>query len=477
MASKFPFIGSSYTERSINWDDQRTLNLYPVAAGNSYAKSPAALVGTPGLLAFITLPVSPIRALYKVDGVERSFAVAGNKLYEIFSDFTYTERGTLLTSVGAVDVADNGAQLCIVDGANGYILTFATDVFGSITTNWRGSNTVAYLHGYFMWAEPDTNVYYWSAINDGYTIDPLDFASAEGSPDNIVAIQTIHEQFAMLGTSSIEFIYDAGTSPNPFARVQGVFVEYGCAAPQSVVKSANTMFWLGSDKEGTGLVFMANGYQPQKISTQAVELAIQSYSDISDAVGYTYQEDGHYFYVLNFPQANTTWVYDINVEQWHERAYFFDGEYSRHLANSHIFAFNKHLVGDYQSGIIYEQSLAFNDDNGVPKRWLRRCPHIADTLQYIYYKSLQIDMQMGIGLNDGGIQDTDPQLMLRWSDDGGYTWSNEHTVSAGKIGQYKARAIWRRLGRSRDRIFEVAGVFNCKTFLINGLLDTEAGSN
>jgi len=481
MTSKFPFIGSSYVERSVAFDCQRAVNLYPVKSGSGTAKNIVGLQGTPGLEEFITFPVSPIRGLWEVDASDRYFAVSGDKLYEIFSDATYIERGTLLTSIGTVSISDNGLQLCIVDGDNGYILTLATNVFGQIVSgSWRGSNTVAFLHGYFMWAEPDTQVFYWSAINDGYTIDPLDFASAEGSPDNIVAIKTVHEQFWMFGTASIEVFYDSGASPDPFARIQGVFIEYGCAAPQSVAKGANTVFWLGNDSQGSGIVFMANGYQPQRISTHAVEYAIQGYDNISDAVGYTYQEDGHYFYVLNFNSANTTWVYDVELAEWHERAYFSNGQYSRHRANNHIHAFSTsgiHLVGDYELGILYRQSLDIYDDNGQPKRWMRTCPHLADTLEFIYYNKLQIDMITGTGLITGAEEDMTPQIMLQWSDDGGYTWSNEYWVTTGALGNFKTRAIWRRLGRSRDRVFRVMGDTRTKVFLINGLIDTEKGDN
>jgi hypothetical protein len=57
-------------------------------------------------------------------------------------------------------------------------------------------------------------------------------------------------------------------------------------------------------------------------------------------------------------------------------------------------------------------------------------------------------------------QGNDPQAMLRWSDDGGHTWSNEHWKSMGAIGQYGYRTIWRRLGMTqklRDRVYEVSG--------------------
>lgn len=475
--AKFPFIGPSYTSRSVNFDCQRAVNIFPVMSESGTSKNISALCGTPGLMTFCTFPTYPNRQSIEIAG--RAFAVSGNALYEVFSDGTYLARGTLQTAAGPISMSYNASQICIVDGPNGYILNLTTNAFQQITSpGWLGADTVTYMDGYFIFNRPNTGVYYISEINDGTNIDALDFASAEGSPDNLVAVAAVHRQLFLFGTASIEASFNSGNPDFPFERIQGAFIEYGCIAAQSVTTTANTVFWLGGDAQGSGIVFMANGFNPQRISNFAVEYAIQQYGTLSDAVGYTYQEDGHYFYVLNFTSANTTWVYDISTNQWHERAYLSAGVYTRHRGQCHMYAFGKHLVGDYDNGILYQQALSIYDDNGNPKRWMRTCPHIADDLEYIFYDRLQIDMETGVGLSGSpGIQDTDPQVMLQWSDDGGHTWSNEHWVPAGKIGEYKARALWRRLGRSRDRVFSAAGSFNCKTFLINGLINPKQGAN
>lgn len=249
--------------------------------------------------------------------------------------------------------------------------------------------------------------------------------------------------------------------------------------PHSIAKTANTVFWLGQDKFGNGVVWMANGYAPQRISTHAIEYAIQKYGDLSDAISYTYQEDGHYFYVLNFTNANTTWVYDIGENEWHERADFDSstGLFKRNRPQNHIFVFNKHLVADYENGNLYEQNLNIYTNNSNVIRRMRRAQHLSDDLQFMYYSKLQIDMETGVGLLTGGAQDTDPQLMLRWSDDGGHKWSNEHWQSAGKRGAYRWRAMWRRLGRSRDRIFELVVTASCKMFILGAHADIESGEN
>lgn len=475
----FPFVGQTYTLRSVNYDCQRTVNLYPVAS-ESTSKTPTGLQGTPGLLAFCQPFPSNVRGSHTANG--RCWFVIGSYLYEIYASGSYVRQGTLLTAFGPVQMADNGQQLCVVDGDNGYILSMSTSAFSQIVSaGWMGSKTVSYVDGYFIFVKPDSGIYYISNLYEGSVVDPLEFASAEGSPDNLVAAIAVHKEVWLFGNASIEVVFDSGDADFPFQRIQGVFMEYGCSAPFSVAKTANTVFWLGQDTQGAGVVWMATGYQPQRISTFAIEYLLQQSNDLSLATAYTYQEDGHYFYVLNLPDLDTTIVYDIGLQQWHERAYWNleTGQYERHRGSCHAYAFGKHLIGDYENGIIYEQSLNIYDDNGNPKRWMRRCPHLANEneLNYFYYNRLQVDMQTGTGLVTGATQDVDPEVMLRWSDDGGHTWSNEHWRSAGKIGNYKRRVYWSRLGRSRDRVFEVSGSTATKTFLIGANIDAQQGAN
>lgn len=472
-----PFVGPSYTLESVAYDCQRSLNVYPIKSESGTSKAVAALEGTPGTDSVVTLPKFPTRGSIEQNG--RCFFIAGNGFYELFADMSYTEWGTLNTSTGNTSIATNGNQVCVVDNPNGYIFDLTTNTLTEITDPYYlGAVTVTYLDGYFVFNKPDSQVYFISALYDGMTGDPLDFASAEGSPDNLVAVETVHQQVWLFGGQTTQVVYNSGEAAFPLSVVQGSLMMYGCTAPYSVVTSANTVFWIGNDQDGAGVVFMSSGgYQPQRISTHAVELAIQSYANLQDASAYTYQENGHYFYCINFPSGNSTWVFDVELQLWHERAYFSNGEYSRQRQWNHVYAFGMHLVGDYETGDVYNQSLTIFTDNGAAIRRLRTFPHYAEDLQYLYFHQLQIDMQVGIGLDGTTTQPGyDPQIMLQWSNDGGNTWSNEYWVSAGKIGEYKTRAIWRRLGRARDRVFRVIFSAPCKTYWIAAHVQYEKGT-
>ena len=398
----------------------------------------------------------------------------GPTLFQIDSNWNAVAKGTI-AGTGPVSMADNGIQLFVAANPQGYIYNANTDVFQQITDpDFPGAGTVGYLDGYFVFNEPNSQKIWVTQLLDGTSVDPLDFASAEGNPDDVVAIFVDHREVWVYGTNSTEVWYNAGLLDFPLTRIQGAYNELGCAAPYSIAKMDNQIYWLGKDARGQGMVYRAAGYMGQRISTHAIEWQMQEYSDLSDAVGYTYQQDGHSFYVLNFPTADTTWVFDVATGAWHERASFQNGEFNRHRANCQMFFNSENVIGDYQNGKIYKFDLETFSDDGQPQKWLRSwraLPTGANNLARTVQHSMQLDCETGVGLNLG--QGSNPQVMLRWSDDGGHTWSNEHWKSMGRIGRYGYRTIWRRLGATmkiRDRVYEVSGTDPVRIYIMGAEL-------
>lgn len=472
------FVGPSYKLNSVNYDCQRCINLYAEVdeSGRGKEQQVAALVSTPGLLSLVSLGAGPIRGLWTASTGEL-FAVSSNTLYKISSSFVASSIGTLTTFSGPVSMADNGLDLVVVDGTYGYVWTFASSTFQQISDpDFPGADQVAFQDAYFIFNQPDTQKFFISELN-ATTFDALDIASAEGSPDLLVGLLSDHRDLWLFGSRSIEVWFNTNSNVDfPFERIQGAFVEHGCAAPFSIAKMNNTVYWLGSDDKGSGMVFQATGYQPQRISTHAVEQAIQGYSTIDDAVAWTYQENGHHFYCLNFSSANTTWVFDTTTSLWHERVYTNDGQLERHRANCHAFAYGQHIVGDYENGNLYDLKSSHLTDNGAAITRERVTPHVSSDLLNVFYSKFQLDIETGTGI-DGSGQGVDPQAMLTFSDDGGHTWSNEKWTSFGKIGETKARAIWRRLGCARDRVFKISITDPVKVTIIGAQLDVGPGSN
>ena len=485
---KTPILGSSYVARSVNAADARMVNLFPEIVPEA-GKEPAFLNRAPGLKLEVAVGVGPIRGLWQLGS--NMYVVSGSQLYKVTPAYVVTLLGTV-SGTGPVSMSDNGTQLFIACNGPSFIYNSLTNVFQQITDpDFPGAVSVAYLDGYFVFNEPNSQKIWVTSLLEGTQVDPLDFASAEGAPDGVVGLIADHNQLWVFGTNSIEVWYNSGNADFPFSRIQGGFNELGCAAAYSIAKMDNGLFWLGKDARGQGMVYRANGYSGQRISTHAVEWHIQQYGNLSDAIGYTYQQDGHSFYVLIFPSADTTWVYDVATQAWHERAGFANGDFTRHRSNCQVFFNDLVLVGDYQNANIYSFDLDDYSDNGSVQKWLRSwraLPTGQNNLKRTAHHSLQLDLETGVGLSGNDpmvpfppeaptlvldfvnqqydiyqpnfVQGFNPQVMLRWSDDGGHTWSNEHWVSIGKIGEYYRRAIWRRLGMTlklRDRVYEVSG--------------------
>ena len=463
-------VGPSYTTRSRDVDAQRTVNLYPEIAESNAPKSVACLIGTPGLVSFAEVGSGPIRG-FCLTASNRLFVVSCNELYELLSDGSATLRGGIGTTSGLVSMDENGNQVAIADGGGFYIYDLAastmTQVSGVI------ASSVGFLDGYFVLDEPETGRFRISSLYDGDTIDGLDFATAEGAPDDVVTLAILNRQVILFGSNSTEFWVDSGDADFPFDRLDGGFIQFGCIAPKSVKKVAGTLCWLGNNEEGPGQVYMLDGYQARRVSTHAVETALKGL-DFANAYAWSYSDEGHHFYCLSVPNAETTWVFDVTTGMWHEEGSWNEG-YEPHRAACHVYAFGKHLVGDRETGDIYELSADAYSDNGAPLRRARRTPHAHANLMKLFWHTLEIDFETGVGLNDG--QGSDPKCLLRWSDDGGHAWSAWRETSLGRIGDRKARAVFRRLGSSRDRVFEVVVSDPVKCVIIDAKADVTEGAN
>ncbi len=396
------FVGPAYRSQSLTAAADRCINWYPESLENSgEIKANAALYPTPGLSVFLTLPTGPVQALFSQNG--RVFAVAGDGLYEVFANGTYALRGNVATGPIQPTISSNGTaggQLFIVAGGNGYILTLATNVFTIILdANFpNGSAAMGrFVDSYFAVLKQGTTEWRVSQLLNGLVWPGSDVAQRSFAADAIMNLAVTHREVWLFGSQTTEVWYNSG-STFPFQPITGVFLEEGCGAIDSVVNMDNTLYWVSQNVNGARKVLRAaSGYQPQRISTHAIEFALQGYDTIADAQAYGYQDQGHTFYVLVIPSQNATWVFDSNTGLWHERAAWDaeTGDFVTQRPGCHCYGFGKHLVGDRQSGVLYEQSIAFpSDGNGLIRR-LRSSVHITSELRWAFYDTLQIDLETG----------------------------------------------------------------------------------
>jgi hypothetical protein len=449
---KIGLVGPSYAQTSLPFDAQRTINLYPVL--DEYGKETASLYGTPGLSLFATAGNNPNRGMFR-SANGRVFAVNGSDLYEINANGTTTSLGTFLTSSGSVSIAEGLTQLAVCDGVNVYELVYATDVFTKVNDpDLPSAGFITNIDGYFIVAENNTGRFYISAINNLTSWDALDFATAESDPDILISAVNAAGQLWLLGNKTTEIWTNTGSSAFPFARISGAVMQTGLIAKHSAIELDNSIFWVGKDRFGEGVVYRANGFTPQRVSTTPIEKRIQESNDKENIVAFAYQEQGHLFYVLTGGGLETSLVLDLTTNLWHERAFLNQfGNFDQCLANSHVYAFNRHLVGDRLSGNIYEMALGIYTDNGSIIARERVYTHISEEDRRIRFNKLDIGFETGVGLQSG--QGSDPVCTLEVSKDGARTWSDPQEKPIGKVGEYQKKVSFKRLGVAEQMTFRL----------------------
>lgn len=451
------FVGSSHKDRALAFDAQRCVNMFPQISASGTSKSPAKLVSAPGLKVFSDFRQLSNRGVRGAIRFEDNvlFVVAGSKVLRIAANGTATVIGTIPSADTPVSMASNGTLIMFVTGAKGYSIDpMAGTVTEIVDPSFLGADTVGFVTGSFVFNKPNTGQ--WQAMDPySVTLDPLWFATAEGSPDNLVGLGVVNQEVWLFGSTTTEIWVNDGSEGFPFSRISGAFIEYGCAAKASIAKIDGSLFWLGLNEDGSGSIYRTSGLQAKRVSNHSLEQEIATYGTVSDAVAYTYEQEGHKFYVLTFPAEDVTWAYDTVTDTWCQRAYLeSDGSFSRHRSNCHQFFQRKNIVGDWQVGILYEMSTQIYSDNGNPLVRLRSSPHVAAGGAKMGYSNVEFDIETGVGLQSG--QGSDPKVQLRWSDDYGKTFYGARTASVGKVGQYRTRVRFNRLGQARDRVFELS---------------------
>ena len=474
--AKFGFVGGAYLGRTKIAAAEQSINLFPEKVETAEGKSSMVLLGTPGLSLFATMPGGyPGRRIWKEPNTGRVFAAAGQTFYEVNSNGTVTARGTFneppgLTGRVSMRSCQGGTPAVVVSSNNaGYLFTLATNTFQQINAanfpfisnnqpgaaGFPGAGEFEFFDTYFLALNPGTQQFFVSFVNDGQDWAALNFAAKSSWADNLIGMIMNKRELWLMGSERGEVWWDAGNSGGvPFERIQGASIETGLQAIHTLQRCDAGVFWLGQSEHGAGMAYRNNGYDAVRISTHGVEQQWAKYSTLADAEAHLYVDEGHTFYVLNFPSGDATWVYDCASQLWHQRAWWdpVNGGYHMHRARTHAYAFNKHLVCDWMSGNIYAQSLDTYTDFGGPIRRLRSCS-VFQERRWQYFNRLTVYQQTGDGdgVNAAG---SEPIAYLRISNDGGRTWGYPLDQPMGHIGEYNYGSIWRNLGRSEDRAFE-----------------------
>jgi len=455
------FIGRAYTSQSLNVDAEALINWYLEASESEGAKTPMAFYPCPGFEAFASTAQPSGRGAIEVNG--RAFCVSGTGFYELQSDETTVLRGTVQQDTNPATLATNGLaghQVLITSGGLVYCFDLDSHAFAQVNDSAGDPLTgtvCGYVDGFFLVLDVPTSTLKWSDLLDGTSWNASDVTQRNTSGDRWRGMLIKDGEIWLFGQQTSDVYVNTGDADQPFQPIQGAFFSTGIGATFACDICDNTPVWFGQSARGNGVVYRATGTggSPQRISDHGVEFAIQGYETTSDAQAVTYQDQGHEFFILSFPTEGRTWVWDAATASWHERGDWSSSlmRFTAYRVASHIFAFGKHLVQDRQSGVIYDMDIAHTTGmDGAVIRRVRRTPYAVNELKSIRFPKLQIDLEVGLGNPVFPAQT--PQGMLRWSNDGGKTWSNERAASAGRLGQYGVHMKFQMLGSGRNRLYE-----------------------
>lgn len=472
-------LSGAYEARSVIASAQRCVNLYPqINQMESFmmlpqlAGAPTILTHypTPGLITKATAAEGNWRGLYLANN-GTLYGVCGSSVYSISTAWALTKLGTIGSTAGRVSMADNGVTLVIVDGSTkGWTVDLTSNAFAQLvdaTGSFVGADFVTYLDTFFLFNKPNSQAFYTS-LSNSLTFDPLYIANKTGYADNLVGIAVVNRLLWLIGEQTTEIWYDSGDATFPFTRLDGAFVQHGCIAPGSIAQQDVNVFWLSKDPQGQCIVMMGAGSEAARISTHAIEHEIQGYGTVSDAISYVHQTEGHTFYVLTFPSADKTWVYDMSTKLWHERMSMdSNGNEHRHRPQCGIAAYGQFVVGDYENGNLSIYDLNTYTENGASVRRIRSFPHVVNELKRLMYRQFVADMQCGATTDPA----ESPKVELRWSDDRGVSFGTPVIKSLGKVGQTQTMLQWQRLGMARDRVFEIAWSAPVMTALNGAFID------
>lgn len=494
--------GDSSKASSERQDSGRTVNLFPEVVNGK-----PALRAAPGFFRWADLSASApadaqIRGFHTMGS--RFFLVVGPKVLEVQRDLTLqsffaaTVLATLTTSKGRVGLSDNNNHLVVGDGLGFWTLDLATKTLAKVLDDPGDGEPIAgfysvWLDGTTLFFEGGSSKYWYSEINDPTTVKGLSFFSAEFSPDATLAAHALNGEIVILGERSTEWHADTGDADNPFQRIGGGHVEYGCIGRWANCRYGDTVAMVGRTMDGQGRVYLLGGAgsEPQPISTPAVEKAIEKvlfglYGKVEAVTMWAQQDGGHEFLFLNLPaapatvnnlaQPSMTWCFDKATEAWHERAYSnpATGQFERILSDFHVLYNGRHYTGDYTAPNIYEMAHDYFRENTLPLVKLRTCPRLYFNGRRFRVTALEIRGETGRG-RDGAVQGAEPQLMLRYRWDG-KPWSNVITRPWGALGRPETRALFGPMGSGVDFEVEIACSEPIDFVLTSGWADVTMGA-
>ena len=478
----------TYEHRSKPASTSKIVNCYAEQLPGD-AKSPVALSRAPGIKSWITVGDGPIRGMLRAygTGYQRTdsgdvnqyahlWVISGSELYWVHRDgisfSAVTQNGFPdLGTPGQISMSQDANQIAVVNQPDAYhhTTTPGSTATGQATSAtflaYGGAKLVEFLDNWILYVAPDSATMFGADIGTVVGVnDPLNFITAESSPDNIVSMIADHGQLILFGEETSEIWQNTGVAGFPFQKtINGVFNQ-GCAAINSPAKQDQTVFWLADDLT----VRRLEGLTPVRVSTHGIEQILAGLADPSECIGQAYSLNGHLMYSMGFNER--TLVFDVTTQTWHERQTYGQSEWNpRYFAN----VYDKTVVGDYSSNKIGYFDFDTYDEWSSTQlmSWTYQPVYASGTRAF--HDKLEIIMETGIGLATG--QGSDPQIMLEYSDDGGVSYTSLPSKDIGPVGRTDVRVIWSALGSARQRVYRASVSDPVKITITDTILSVRGG--
>lgn len=438
------FARQSRPEEFREQGDERLINAYASIITDESGEAKVRVRVSPGLTAFST-NLDDIACRGAIMSGDYAYVVFETGVYKIDSAGIRTRIGAI-SGTGPVTMALNSnGEIGVVTRLGRYYL-IKDDTIDQINTVDIGAfNSICWIGGYFVLSQ-DSGKFYNTALNDGASINGLDFATAEGSPDGLLGCLAHGSELWLPGKNTIE-VWGLQSIPpatgSPFVRQSSSWINQGVLNIESFAAADNTLYWVSSNHS----VCRNANYTPEIVSHEGVDRAIKAAlkSGIAPSAirGGTYTIDGHAFYVISCPAF--TWALDIKERRWHERK---SRNLSRWKADVFLNAFGKWLVGTVDDGNLYEIDMDTTlEGSDLMVTTMRSLPMGASPDRAIVFTA-ELDLITGRASLTGTVPQTDPFCELKYSDDGGATWSMPRQLELGAQGEYARRCRTNRLGRT-----------------------------
>ena len=492
MATKRYDIGGFYNKlRDSQIDSTQSINMYQSVDPISQKKT---IVPSSGhILAKDIVASNAHRTALVREDKGFTYVVIGNEVIELDTLLNETVIGTIGSISGYVGISANEKEVVFVDGTGAWrweidATTFSEIFFGGPPFPQAGPGIgilpvdITNLNDFLIVVDPTTNKWSISLPNNARDWATLESVVFTGGGDVLRGCRALHQRLFIFGnittqiwSNPVVLSTQPGTVPFPFIKDTSILIEHGLAANGSLKEAFELMFYISNDSSGVSGIQMISGSIPQKISTPAIDLALQGMSNIEDAQALLYKENGLIFYELNFTGDNRTLVYvfpDTTPRQqgtWHELQTV-GGD--RHIAATQFYFDNKLYIGSHLDSKLYELShLIITYDGDLIKNIL-----FGTLLETEGHKRIRIDrfeVVMVTGLVDD--PEEEPELMLSVSRNGGKTYGNIMRRSAGKTSEFQKRVIFRRLGvlRGRELIFKIEFHYKVQLFITGIVLTYE----